>query len=118
MYREVAQLMLLYVRKSLVVTREMLKILEGLHHRAARRIMGLTEKRGVVRESYYPLVRESMEVAGIHPIVLYIRRRQANIVKRVACHPIYELCTEVEHIPGTSRMVWWWDQDTVNEPEE
>ena len=48
---------------------------------------------------------EEMEVAGIHPIGVYIRRRQATIVERVACCPIYELCTEVERIMGKSRLV-------------
>ena len=45
-------------------------------------------------------------------------RRQDTIEKRVACHPIYGLCMEAERIPGTSRLVRWWDQDAVNEPEE
>ena len=59
-----------------------------------------------------------MEDAGIHPIGLYIRRQQATIAEKVACRPIYEICTEAERIPRTSRMVQWWDQDAVNEPEE
>ena len=57
----------------------MLKVLEGLHHRAARRITGLTEKRGVYGEWEYPPVTEAMGVAGLHPIWGYIRRKQATI---------------------------------------
>ena len=34
MYKLVAQLVLLYGRESLVVTGDMLKVLEGFHHRA------------------------------------------------------------------------------------
>ena len=55
---------------------------------------------------------------GIHHIVVYISRRQATIVERVVCRPIYELCMESDRIPGTSQLVGWWDQDAVNEPEE
>ena len=59
-----------------------------------------------------------MEAAGLHPIRKYIRRRQATIAEKVTCRPIYEICVKVERILGTSRMVRWWDQDVVIEPEE
>ena len=59
-----------------------------------------------------------MEVAGLHLIVVYIKRRQKNIEERVACHPVYALCKEAERMMGTIRLVQWWDQDAVNEPEE
>ena len=55
---------------------------------------------------------------GLHPIKVYIKRRQKTIVERVACSPVYALCTEGERMPGMTRMVLWWDQDGVNEPEE
>ena len=44
MYKAVSQLVLLYGRKSWVVNREMFKVLEGFHHRAAQRITGMPEK--------------------------------------------------------------------------
>ena len=53
----------------------MLKVLEGFHHRAARRITGMTAKRGAGGEWDYPLEVETMETVGIHPIGVYIRRR-------------------------------------------
>ena len=31
--------------------------------------------------------------------------RQETIAEKVSCHPIYELCTEAERMPGTSRLV-------------
>ena len=45
-YKAVDQAVLLYVSESWVVTGAMLKLLEGFHHRAARRITGMTETRG------------------------------------------------------------------------
>ena len=59
-----------------------------------------------------------MDAVGIHHIRVYIKRRQTTIAERVACRPIYALCTEVERIPGTTRVVRCWDQGAVNELEE
>ena len=72
--------MLLYGNKSWVVTGEMLKVLDGFHHWAARRITGMILKRGAGGEWGYPSAVKSMEAAGIHPIGVYIRRRQATIL--------------------------------------
>ena len=105
MYKAVAQSELLYGSKRWVVTEEMLKVLEGFHHRAVRRITGTTAKRGSVGEWENTSVVEAMEAAGLHPIEVYIRRRKATIEERVACRPIYELCTKAQQMPGTIRLV-------------
>ena len=65
----------MYDSEIWVVTRDMLKVLEGFHHRAARRITGMTEKRGAGGEWEYFSVVEAMKSAGIHPIGVYTRRR-------------------------------------------
>ena len=49
-YKAVAQSVLMYGSKSWVVIGEMLKVLEGFHHRADRQITGMTEKRVADRE--------------------------------------------------------------------
>ena len=41
-YKEVAHSLLLYGSESWVMMGEMLKVLEGFHHRVARQIMGMT----------------------------------------------------------------------------
>ena len=118
MYKAVAQSVLLYGSKIVVVTREMLKVSMVFHNRAAQRITGMPEKCGIGREWEYQAVEEAMDAEGLHPIGLYIKRRQTTIVDRVACHPIYELCTKAERMPGTIQMVHCWYQDAVNELEE
>ena len=90
MYKEVVQSVLLYGSDGWVVTGEMLQVLEGFRHWAAQWIMGMTA--GVEWE--YPLVVKAIEAAGIHPIWVYIKRQKTTIEERVACRPIYELCTE------------------------
>ena len=74
----------------------MLKVLEGFHNRAARRITGMTTTRGAGGKWEYPPVVTAMEDTGIHPIGEYIRIRQATIAEKAACRPIYELCVEAE----------------------
>ena len=71
-----------------MVTGEMLKVLKGFHHRAARRITGMKGKGGTGKEWEYPSVVEAMESAGLHPIGVYIRRSQVSIAERVPSRPI------------------------------
>ena len=61
---------------------------------------------------------EAMETIGLHLSRVCIRRQHTTIAEGVVCCPINEMCTEAERMPGTSRMVRWWDQDAVNKPEE
>ena len=116
MYKAVAQLVLLYVRDSWVVIGEMLKVLTAFYHRAARQITGMTAKRGAGGESDYPEVDEAMDSTRLHPIGVYIKRWQTTIAEKLACRPVYALCTEEERMLRTIRMVRWWDQDAVKVP--
>ena len=83
MYKAVAQLVLLYSSNIWVAALDMLKVLEGFHHRAAQQITGMTSNRGAGKDWDYPSVVEAMEGAGLQPIGEYIRRRQVTIVERV-----------------------------------
>ena len=65
MYKAVAQSVLLYGSESWVVTGEVLKVLTAFHHRAARRITGMTAKRGAGGKWEYPAVKEAMDSAGL-----------------------------------------------------
>ena len=105
MYKAVAQPVLLYGSESWVVTGEMLKVLTAFHHRVAQRITGMTAKRGAGGKWEYSSVEEAMEAAGLHPIGVYIKRRQTTISERLACRPVYALCAEAERMPGTIRVV-------------
>ena len=43
----------------------------------------------------YSSVDEAMDATGLHPIEVYIKRRKTIISEKVACRPVYVLCTEV-----------------------
>ena len=116
--KDVAKSVLLYASESWAVTGEILKVLKGFQHRAARQITGMTAKRGAVGEWEYPPVAKALEAAGLNPIMEYIRIRQETTEEKVACRPIYELCVKAERRTGMRQIMIWWDQDVVNEPEE
>ena len=107
MYKAVAQSFSLYGSESWVLTGGTIKALTSFHHQAARRIMGMTAKRGAGGERYYSAVEEEMDYAGIQPIGVYIKSRHTTIAGMLACRPVYALCMEAERIPGMSRMVQW-----------
>ena len=52
----------------------MLNVLTSFHHRAAQRITGMTAKCATCREWEYPELEEVMDLAGLYPILLYLRR--------------------------------------------
>ena len=96
----------------------MLKVLGGFHHRAAKRITGMTATHWAVREwKYHPLL-VATKATGIQSIMEYIRRLHATIAEKMACRPSYELCVQAIRRTGMSLMVRWWDQNVVNEPVE
>ena len=74
MYKAVAQSVILYGSERWLVKGDMLKVLEGFHHRVARQITGLMAKRGAGGDWEYPPVVEATEAAGIHHIGEYINR--------------------------------------------
>ena len=84
MYKAVAQSVFLCGSKSWVVMGDILKVLEVFHHRAVRRITGMTAKRGVGGKWEYPPVVADMDATRLHKIREYIRRLQENISEKVA----------------------------------
>ena len=64
-YKSVFQMVLLYGSKIFVVTGDMLKTLEELHHRASRRIAGMTDRHMTDGEWERPPVDDMLETAYI-----------------------------------------------------
>ena len=118
MYKALAQSVILYGSESWVVTGDMLKVLKVFHHYVARRIIGMTDTLRSGREWEYPPVMTEMEAVVLHPLREYMCRQQAIIPENVAWRPIYELCVEMDWLPGTIQMVIWWDHNVINKPEE
>ena len=117
MYKAVMQSVFLYKSPSWVVTGSMLKVLEGLHHRVARRIMGMTSRCKKSGEWEWPPVTEALETAVICPIKEYKHLRENTVAAQLGYGPVYELCMGTERIPGTSKFMQWWEQDVGRDVE-
>ena len=56
-------------------------------------------------------MEEALEAVGLWPMQEYVNRLQATIEEYINTRPIYEMCTGVEWIQGTSGIMWWWYED-------
>ena len=117
LYKEAVQSVLLYGSESWVVTGEILKFLEVLKNQAAIIITEMTARRTTSEEWEWTPVAEALENSGIWTIKEYIQQRQETLVAKVACWPIYGLCTGLKRIMVTIRFMWWWEQDVGRELE-
>ena len=81
------------------------------YHRDDRKTRG-RRRLGVPCSSGGNGIRRSPPHRGIHQEMTDIH------IGKGACGPIYDICMEEDRMPGTSRMLLWWDQGAVNEPEE
>ena len=88
-----------------------MKVLEGFHHRVARRITGNQARRLPTGEWEHPPLQPALEQAGLFPMREYVRRRQARIAEHIATRPIYDLCAQAQALSGSSRFLRWWQQD-------
>ena len=109
LYKAVVQSVLLYGCESWTITDSMRKVLEGFHHRIARRIAGKVAFRQG-DEWVWPPLEEALDEAGLWPMREYIRRRQATVEQYIATRPIYGLCTTAVPQRGSSRLLRWWQQ--------
>ena len=96
MYKAVVKAVILYGSEIWVVKESIMTVLYGFHHKVARRIMGMTARRGNSMEWEWASVDAALEVTGIWTIREYVRMRKAKITEYVAGRKFYELCTGTE----------------------
>jgi hypothetical protein len=114
-YVAIVQAVLLYGCKAWTVTPRMLRVLEGFHHKVARRISGKMARQTANGTWYYPPLRTALEEAGLFPIQEYIRRRQATLAQYIATRPILARCQAAPRRTGSSsRLLRYWQQDHSN----
>ena len=115
-YKAIVQAVLLYSCETWVITDAMLRVLDGFHHKAARRITGNMPQRLPDGQWYYRPIEEVLSEAGLYPIQTYVWRRQTKLVDYVATRPVYGLCTAAAPLTGSPRSTRWWQQN--HEPDE
>jgi hypothetical protein len=116
-YKAVVQTVLLCGCESWVITPRMMKVLEGFHHRVARRLSGKMA-RLEQGEWVYPPLEEALEDAGLFPLKHYIEKRQQRIAEYVATRPVATHIAMVTRPTGApSRKTYWWEQQVEEEEE-
>ena len=98
-----------------MVMRGVLKILEGFHHQASRRISVMMAQCIMRGEWEWPSVSDALKTSGLWTIKEYIHRRQATILAHLDCRTIYEMCTGEERMTGDTMFLRWWYQEVVQE---
>ena len=76
MYKAVFQVVLMYGREIWVVTEAMVTVIEGIHHRIAIRIAGMTVRKSNSREWELASVYADLETTGIWAVREYQSSRQ------------------------------------------
>jgi len=99
-YQAVVAAVLLYGSESWSLPPQALKLLEGFHVEAARRLTGMMpKKRG---ETWiYPKSKEVLAAARLKPIGEYITLRRQRVAALVVRRPVAEACRETEAMRGT-----------------
>ena len=119
-YKGIVQAILLYGCETWTLTNPMIKVLEGFHHKVARRISGKMPTLLPSGEWHYPPLAEALEEAGLFPLRTYVQRRQDTITRQIVTRPIYQLCLIAAEAAaardGVDRTTRWWTQN-LGEPE-
>ena len=118
-HKVVVQTVLLHGCETWTITDSVIKVLEGFHHRIARRISGETAFRVGDNQWECPPIEEALEEAGLWTMRECIRRRHASVEDCVATRPIHELCLAASPPPGGdgSQPLRWWQQDHAEEED-
>merc|ERR1712086_95888 len=108
-YQAVVAAVLLYGSESWSLPPRAMKVLEGFHVEAARRLTGMMpEKRG---ETWtYPKSKEVLAAAHLKTIGEYVTVRRQRAAALVVRRPVMAACRETEAMRGTPPRKYWWDQ--------
>ena len=88
----------------------MMTIQEGFHHSISGRIVVITLRKGDNKEWDWASVEAALKASWICPIREYVRRRKKHFHSMYQEGPIYEICTGVDSMEGSSRLLSWWSQ--------
>jgi exonuclease III len=111
-YKAVVQSVLLYACETWTVTKKMLGLLEGFHHRIARQIASQPTRFNLVTEEWYvPPAAFALEAAALLPMPQYLLKRRQYLLNWVQHQPLYQLCQHLQVAVGGNLRSYWW---TIN----
>lgn len=114
-YKAIVQTVLLYGSETWTTTQSMLKILNGFHHRVARRLTGRQPFFSRREQSWiYPATERLLEETGMFTMEVYLQRRVSRLVEHIATRPLWDLCWDAPRRSGSpAGQMFWWDQPMV-----
>merc|ERR1712153_211230 len=95
-----------------------LKVLEGFHMEAARRMTGMRPQRRTVGPWVYPKSADVLAAARLRPVATYIRRRRHQIPKTIEGRTLLDECRGAERRSGSSSRQMWWQQEMDLEEDD
>ena len=106
-YQAVVAAVLLCGSESWVLPPSALKVLEGFHVEASRRMTGMRPQRWTVGPWIYPKSADVLAAARLRPVATYIQRRRHQIAKTIEGRTLLEECRGAERRSGSlSRLMW------------
>jgi hypothetical protein len=110
-YQAIIQAILLYGRKTWVISRTAMARLEGLHIGAAYRMAKEHKpKQGPDWVWIYPQSEDVLKECGMKTMEEYILIRQQMVALYVATRPALTKCRRGEQKRGAILHRWWWEQ--------
>jgi hypothetical protein len=95
-----------------------LKVIEGFHVEAARRMTCMRPQRRTEGPLVYPKSRDVLAAARLKPMATYIRRRRARIAKTIEGRPLLTECRGEERRLGSPPRQFWWEQEMNLEEDD
>ena len=106
-YKATVQAVLLFGSETWCLSPANLRLLEGFHVRAARRMTGMMPKKKSDGTWEYPDSAEVLKAACLHTVEDHITVRRRTVMKFVVDRPIYKFFREAERHRGFGSHLFW-----------
>jgi hypothetical protein len=109
-YLSVVQSVLLYGAETWVLSKRMEGMLEGFHNRCARQMTRQFIHPDPENEGEWitPPVAATLAAAGLLPLMTYVKKRKAVILRFAETRAIYRKCRRSTPMAGNVNQLIWW----------
>ncbi len=109
-YQATMQAVLLFGSETWKLSPSSLKILEGFHLRAARRMAGMQPTQNSDGRWAYPSSKDVLKAVGLKTIDQYIGVCRESIARFIMDRPLFALCRDGGRRRGSIRCTFWREQ--------